>query len=75
MKSQKGITIISLVLIIMVIGIITFAGLNYANHYIENQEKEDIKTTMLTIQGVITNIKNKHIVDENNSLKGTKIDL
>jgi len=30
---------------------------------------------MLTIQGKITNIQNKHIVDESNSLKGTKIDL
>lgn len=75
MKSQKGIALIALILAIIVIGIVVFIGFKYANNYIENEEKEDIKTTMLTIQGKITNIQNKHIVDESNSLKGTKIDL
>ena len=75
MKSQRGIALVALILVIMVIGIVVFIGFKYANNYIENEEKEDIKTTMLTIQGKITNIQNKHIVDESNSLKGTKIDL
>ena len=75
MKSQRGIALVALILVIIVIGIVVFIGFKYANNYIENEEKEDIKTTMLTIQGKITNIQNKHIVDESNSLKGTKIDL
>ena len=75
MKSQRGIALVALILVIIVIGIVVFVGFKYANNYIENEEKEDIKTTMLTIQGKITNIQNKHIVDESNSLKGTKIDL
>lgn len=75
MKSQRGIALVALILVIVVIGIVVFIGFKYANNYIENEEKEDIKTTMLTIQGKITNIQNKHIVDESNSLKGTKIDL
>lgn len=75
MKSQRGIALVALILVIIVIGIVVFIGFKYANNYIENEEKEDIKTTMLTIQGNITNIQNKHIVDESNSLKGTKIDL
>lgn len=75
MKSQKGIALVALVLVIVVIGIVVFIGFKYANNYIKNEEKEDIKTTMLTIQGKITNIQNKHIVDESNSLRGTKIDL
>lgn len=75
MKSQRGIALVALILVIIVIGIVVFTGFKYANNYIENEEKEDIKTTMLTIQGKITNIQNKHIVDESNSLKGTKIDL
>lgn len=75
MKSQRGIALVALILVIIVIGIVVFIGFKYANNYIENGEKEDIKTTMLTIQGKITNIQNKHIVDESNSLKGTKIDL
>ena len=75
MKNQRGIALVALILVIIVIGIVVFIGFKYANNYIENEEKEDIKTTMLTIQGKITNIQNKHIVDESNSLKGTKIDL
>ena len=75
MKSQRGIALVALILVIIVIGIVVFIGFKYANNYIENEEKKDIKTTMLTIQGKITNIQNKHIVDESNSLKGTKIDL
>lgn len=75
MKSQRGIALVAIILVIIVIGIVVFIGFKYANNYIENEEKEDIKTTMLTIQGKITNIQNKHIVDESNSLKGTKIDL
>ncbi len=75
MKSQKGIALVALVLVIVVIGIVVFIGFKYANNYIKNEEKEDIKSTMLTIQGKITNIQNKHIVDESNSLRGTKIDL
>lgn len=75
MKSQRGIALVALVLVIVVIGIVVFIGFKYANNYIKNEEKEDIKSTMLTIQGKITNIQNKHIVDESNSLRGTKIDL
>lgn len=75
MKSQRGIALVALILVIIVIGIVVFIGFKYANNYIENEEKKDIKTTMVTIQGKITNIQNKHIVDESNSLKGTKIDL
>ena len=74
-KIQRGIELVALILVIIVIGIVVFIGFKYANNYIENEEKKDIKTTMLTIQGKITNIQNKHIVDESNSLKGTKIDL
>lgn len=75
MKSQRGIALVALILVIVVIGIVVFIGFKYANNYIKNEEKEDIKSTMLTIQGKITNIQNKHIVDESNSLRGTKIDL
>ena len=75
MKSQRGIALVALILVIIVIGIVVFIGFKYANNYIENEEKEDIKTTMLTIQGKITNKQKKHIVVERKSLKGTKIDL
>ena len=63
MRRQEGITLIALVIIIIVVGIVIFAGLKYAKNYVENQEVEDIKASMLAIQGVITNVNNKHTVD------------
>ncbi len=76
MKKESGLTIIALVIIIVAVGIIIFAGLQYAKKYISKQEVEDTKATMLAIQTVITNIQNKHIVDEeNNPLEGVNLNL
>lgn len=76
MRKEKGITLIALIIMIVVIGVVLFTGFKYAKEYFIKQEKEDIKAEMLAIQGIVTGIKNKHIVDEeNNKLVGTKIDL
>ena len=42
MKSQRGIALVALILVIIVIGIVVFIGFKYANNYIENEEKKDI---------------------------------
>ena len=60
MKKQEGLTLIALVIIIVITGVIIFVGLRYANDYVNNQEIEDTKATMLAIQGVVTHINNKH---------------
>lgn len=76
MKEEKGITLVALVIILVAVGLVIFSGLQYARSYQENQKIEDIKSNMLTIQGVITNINNKHTVDENNNiLEGVKLDI
>lgn len=76
MKEERGITLIALMIILVLIGIVIFLGLQYARNYMDNQKNEDIKATMLSIQGVVTNINNKHTVDsENNILVGVKVDL
>jgi len=76
MKEEKGITLVTLVVIVVAVGIVIYTGLQYAQKYMNNQEIEDIKANMLAIQGVITNIKNKHTVDEeNNILEGVKLDI
>lgn len=76
MKENKGIALIALVIIIVALGIAIFAGVKYMQDFQNKQKNEDIKADMLAIQSVITNIKNKHTVDEtNNALIGTKIDL
>ena len=76
MKTEKGITLIALLIIVIITGMIIFVGLRYANDYRTKQDVEDIKATMLAIQGVVTNINNKHIVDaETNPLEGKKLEL
>ncbi len=76
MKKENGITVITLIIMIVVIVVAVVTGFKYAKEYYVKQENEDIKAEMLAIQSVITGIKNKHTVDEeNNKLIGTKIDL
>lgn len=76
MKQEKGITMIALILLVVIVGVVVFVGIQYFQKYAKNQEKEDIKATMLSIQGIVTNVKNKNKVDEeNNLLEGTKIEL
>lgn len=76
MEKQRGITLIALVIILVVVGIVIYSGIQYVQKYKNTQEVEDIKANMLAIQGVITSINNKHIVDEeNNALEGLKLDL
>lgn len=76
MKNEKGIALIGLVIVVLLTAVVLFAGTNYLKEYVSNQKNEDIKANMLAIQTVITNVKNKHTVDEtNNILVGTKQDL
>lgn len=76
MKNEKGIALIGLVILVMITAVILFAGTKYLKEYANNQKNEDIKANMLAIQTVITNVKNKHTVDEtNNILVGTKLNL
>lgn len=76
MKNEKGIALIGLVIVVLLTAVTLFAGTNYLKEYVNNQKNEDIKANMLAIQTVITNVKNKHTVDEpNNILVGTKLDL
>jgi Tfp pilus assembly protein PilE len=76
MKNEKGIALIGLVIVVLLTAVALFAGTNYLKEYVNNQKNEDIKANMLAIQTVITNVKNKHTVDEtNNILVGTKLDL
>ena len=76
MKKQDGLSMIALILILVIVGTIIFIGVRYIKQYINNEKNEDIKTTMLFIQGKTTEIRNKHEVDsEANLLIGEKLDL
>lgn len=76
MKKENGISLIEIILVVILILIVILWGLKYIKDYFNNQQDEDIKATMLAIQTVITNIKNKHTIDEeSNILIGTKLDI
>lgn len=76
MKKENGISLIEIILVVILILIVILWGLKYIKNYFNNQQDEDIKATMLAIQTVITNIKNKHTIDEeSNILIGTKLDI
>ena len=75
MKKEKGITMIALIFIMVIVAALVFIGIKHVKTYIEDEKKTDIKTTMLLIQGKITEVGNKHEIDEeNNSLIGKKIE-
>ena len=76
MKQEKGLSLIALIIIIVIVAIAVVIGIKNAKKYIEKEKNEDIKTTMLQIQAKITEIGNKHTVDEEaNSLVGEVFDL
>lgn len=76
MKEKSGIALIVLILIVVAVGFVIAFGVKYVKEYVYNQGKEDIKATMLAIQSVTRNVKNKHLVDEeNNGLIGEKLEL
>ena len=76
MKQEKGLSLIALIIIVVIVAVIVVIGIKNAKGYIEKEKKEDIKTTMLQIQAKITEIDNKHTVDEEtNSLVGEELDL
>ena len=76
MKKEKGLSMIALIFIVIIVGFILFKGITFIKNYITEEKKDDIKTTMLLIQGKITEIANKHEVDsETNILVGLKLEL
>ena len=76
MKKENGLSMIALILIVVIITIAIVIGVKYIKGYIAKEKDDDIKTNMLLIQGKITEIANKHTVDEaENGLIGIKLNL
>ena len=70
MKSEKGLTMIALIIIVLIVTILAIIVVKYTKEYIRKEKNEDIKNYMLLIQGKITEIANKHEVSEENNLIG-----
>lgn len=76
MKKENGLSMIALILIVVIISVAITIGVKHIKVYIANEKDEDIKTNMLLIQGKITEIANKHVIDEaENGLIGIKLNL
>ena len=74
MKSENGLGIISIIIIIVIIaGLITGAVI-YINKSLDTEKSEDIKSNMLLIQGATRVLKQNSIVQKNTDMfVGTKI--
>lgn len=74
MKSENGLGIISIIIIIVIIaGLITGAAI-YINKSLDTEKSEDIKSNMLLIQGATRVLKQNSIVQKNTDMfVGTKI--
>ena len=76
MKKENGLSMIALILIVVIISVAITIGVKHIKVYIAKEKDEDIKTNMLLIQGKITEIANKHVIDEaENGLIGIKLNL
>ncbi len=75
MNKNSGVAIITLVIILVIIGFFTTIGIKYTKEYFDKQKDEDIKALMFSIQRVITNIKNRHTIDEENPLIGIELNI
>jgi len=73
MKSEKGMNLIGVILIICILIVVGFFGYKAIKSFIDTNEQEDIKTNMISIQSKIKIIKDKHKVSEENNLLGVKL--
>ena len=74
MKSENGLGIISIILIIIVIAGIVTASVFFINKKIDDSKESDIKSNMLLIEGATKVLKQNSIVQKNTDMfVGTKI--
>jgi len=73
-KNNKGITIVSLVVMIIVILILLAVGLTTGLELLRDTKMKRSITTMLLINSVASGIKESYDFDESNELVGTLVD-
>ncbi len=74
MKSEKGLTLLSTLFLVIIIAIIAFGIVYIARMEVDKEKTEDIKTNMLLVQAKIKTISGKYILEKKEDvLVGTKL--
>lgn len=74
MKSEKGLTLLSTIFLVIIIAIIAFGIVYIARMEVDKEKTEDIKTNMLLVQAKIKTISGKYILEKKEDvLVGTKL--
>lgn len=75
MKSEKGMTLITTAVLVVVIAALVSAVIYYARIAIAKEELESLKTDMLLVQAKVKKITGEYTLEQKGELlKGTKID-
>ena len=74
MKSEKGMTLLTTAVLVLVIAVLVFAVVYYARIQLAKESLEDLKTDMLLIQAKVKTIDGEYTLNKKEeTLKGTKI--
>ena len=74
MKSEKGMTLITTAVLVIVIAALVFAVVYYARIELAKQNLENIKTDMLLVQAKVKGVASNYTLDKKEEdFKGTKI--
>lgn len=74
MKSEKGLTLISTAIMVVVIAALTFGVVYYTRLQAEKEKNEDIKTDMLLVEARVQKIAGEYILEKKEDiLVGTKL--
>ena len=74
MKSEKGMTLITTAILVVVIAVLVFAVIYYARIELAKESLEDLKTDMLLVQAKVKTIQGEYTLNnKEEELKGTKL--
>lgn len=74
MKSEKGLTLISTIVLVIFIALFTFGVVYLSRMAIEKEKEEDIKTDMLLVQAKVKKISGDYLLEKKEDiLVGTKL--
>ena len=74
MKSEKGMTLITTAILVVVIAVLVLAVIYYARIELAKESLEDLKTDMLLVQAKVKTIQGEYTLNnKEEELKGTKL--
>lgn len=76
MKSDKGVSLILLIFVVVILVIVASWGIKNIKQKLKKENLEDLSAQMLSVQALAKNVQHKHEMDaEANALIGVKLNL